>query len=206
MQRWSRHRWVRTATATWRSHDGRCPGPVPGLDSSEQMFESCVLGIDPGVARCGLAVVARHDRTTALLWASTTSTPADAEEAERLRTLADAARAAIEEHRPTAVAIERIAWSRNQVSALHVARATGVVMLAAAEAGLPVHEYAPNEVKQAVTGAGNADKQQVQLALSRIHGLRGVPTEPDAADAVAVALTHLLAAPMRAVAARAGIR
>lgn len=79
-------------------------------------------------------------------------------------------------------------------------------MLVAAQAGLPVHEYAPNEVKQAVTGAGNADKRQVQVALSRIHGLRDVPTQPDAADAVAVALTHLLAAPLRAVAARAGIR
>jgi len=64
----------------------------------------------------------------------------------------------------------------------------------------------PNEVKQAVTGAGNADKGQVQMALARIHGLRGVPAQADAADAVAVALTHLLAAPMRAVAARAGAR
>jgi crossover junction endodeoxyribonuclease RuvC len=170
------------------------------------MFESCVLGVDPGVARCGLAIVERRDRTSALLWSSTTSTPSDQAEAERLRVLADAARTAIEDHRPTAVAIERIAWSRNQVSALHVARATGVLMLVAAQAGLSVHEYAPNEVKQAVTGAGNADKQQVQLALTRIHGLREVPTQPDAADAVAVALTHLLAAPLRAVAARAGTR
>jgi crossover junction endodeoxyribonuclease RuvC len=79
-------------------------------------------------------------------------------------------------------------------------------MLVAAEAGLPVHEYAPNEVKQAVTGAGNADKRQVQLALARVHGLAGVPTQADAADAVAVALTHLLATPMRAAAARAAAR
>ena len=79
-------------------------------------------------------------------------------------------------------------------------------MLVAAQAGLLVQEYAPNEVKQAVTGMGNADKQQVQLALSRIHGLREVPKQSDAADAVAVALTHLLAAPLRAVAARAGAR
>jgi crossover junction endodeoxyribonuclease RuvC len=170
------------------------------------MFESCVLGVDPGVARCGLAIVGRRDRASELLWSSTAATPPDRPEAERLLSLADAAGSAIEEHRPTAVAIERIAWSRNQVSALHVARATGVLMLVAAQAGLPVHEYAPNEVKQAVTGAGNADKQQVQLALTRIHGLRDVPRQPDAADAVAVALTHLLAAPLRAVAARAGIR
>jgi crossover junction endodeoxyribonuclease RuvC len=79
-------------------------------------------------------------------------------------------------------------------------------MLVAAEAGLAVAEYAPNEVKQAVTGAGNADKGQVQMALTRLHGLQGVPAQADAADAVAVALTHLLAAHMRGVAARAGAR
>jgi crossover junction endodeoxyribonuclease RuvC len=169
------------------------------------MFESSVLGVDPGVARCGLAVVVRRDRTNDLRFVTTVTTPADAEESVRLRTIAEAARAAIAAHRPAAVAVERVAWSRNQVSALHVARATGAIILVAAEAGLPVAEYAPNEVKQAVTGAGNADKGQVQRALQRIHGL-DVPSQADAADAVAVALTHLLAAPMRAVAARAGAR
>jgi crossover junction endodeoxyribonuclease RuvC len=170
------------------------------------MFESSVLGVDPGVARCGLAVVGRRDRANDLRFVVTVTTPADAEESVRLRAIADAARAAIAKHAPVAVAVERVAWSRNQVSALHVARATGAIILVAAEAGLPVAEYAPNEVKQAVTGAGNADKAQVQLALTRIHGLRGVPAQADAADAVAVALTHLLAAPMRAVAARTGAR
>ena len=170
------------------------------------MFESSVLGVDPGVARCGLAVVVRRDRTNDLRFVTTVMTPADAEESVRLRTIAEAARAAIASHRPAAVAVERVAWSRNQVSALHVARATGAIILVAAEAGLPVAEYAPNEVKQAVTGAGNADKGQVQRALQRIHGLSDVPSQADAADAVAVALTHLLAAPMRAVAARAGAR
>jgi crossover junction endodeoxyribonuclease RuvC len=170
------------------------------------MFETSVLGIDPGVANCGLAVVSRRDRTTALVWASTVSTPSGTHEAKRLGEIARVTRAAIETHRPAAVAIERVAWSRNQVSALHVARATGVVMLVAAESGLPVEEYAPNEVKQAVTGVGNADKRQVQLALARLHGLRGVPSQPDAADAVAVGVTHLLAAPMRERAAAVGAR
>jgi crossover junction endodeoxyribonuclease RuvC len=170
------------------------------------MFETSVLGVDPGVARCGLAIVRRRDRATNLIFATTVMTAADVDESLRLRVIAEAARAAIDQHRPTAVAVERVAWSRNQVSALHVARATGAIILVAAEAGLPVAEYAPNEVKQAVTGAGNADKGQVQRALTRIHGLRDVPAQADAADAVAVALTHLLAAPMRAVAARAGAR
>ena len=170
------------------------------------MFDACVLGVDPGVARLGLAVLAQRDRKAVLLWSGTAQTPADLDEAARLRALADAARAAIEEHHPTAVAIERVAWSRNQVSALHVARATGAIMLVAAQAGLLVEEYAPNEVKQAITGMGNADKRQVQDALARIHGLREVPTQPDAADAVAVGLTHLLASRMRGIAARAGVR
>ncbi len=170
------------------------------------MFESSVLGVDPGVARCGIAVVSRRGRSNDLHFVTTVTTPSDVDESLRLRAIADAARAAIAEHKPAAVAVERVAWSRNQVSALHVARATGAIILVAAEAGLAVAEYAPNEVKQAVTGAGNADKAQVQRALTRIHGLNGVPAQADAADAVAVALTHLLAAPMRAVAARVGAR
>ena len=170
------------------------------------MFDSCVLGADPGIARCGLAVVARSGRRISLLWAGTVATPVEAPESERLRAIAGSARAAISEHGPTAIAIERVAWSRNQVSALHVARATGAIMVAAADAGLPVEEYGPNEVKQAVTGMGNADKEQVRHALERIHGLRDVPRQVDASDAVAVALTHLLAAGMRSLARRAGVR
>jgi crossover junction endodeoxyribonuclease RuvC len=170
------------------------------------MFDGRILGVDPGVARCGFAVVGRDGRAAMLVWSATVSTSADDDEGVRLRRLADGMRIAIERHGPSAVAIERVAWSRNQVSALHVARATGALMLVAAQADLPVHEYAPNEVKQAVTGAGNADKRQVQVALSRVHGLVDVPAQPDAADAVAVALTHLLATPMRAAAARAAAR
>jgi crossover junction endodeoxyribonuclease RuvC len=87
-----------------------------------------------------------------------------------------------------------------------VARATGVVMLIAAEAGLPVEEYVPLEVKSAVTGLGSADKEQVHTALVRVHGLRDVPRQPDAVDAVAVALCHLTQTRMRRLVARAGAR
>ncbi|HEX6843750.1 MAG TPA: crossover junction endodeoxyribonuclease RuvC [Actinomycetota bacterium] len=166
------------------------------------MFDTVVLGVDPGVAKCGLGVVGRRDRRTELVWSDTVLTAAGEEETTRLRTIAAAVRAAIVEHRPASVAVERVAWSRNQVSALHVARATGAILLVAAEAGLSVEEYGPNEVKQAITGMGNADKRQVQQALTRVHGLREVPSQPDAADAVAVALTHLLASRMRGLAAR----
>jgi crossover junction endodeoxyribonuclease RuvC len=168
------------------------------------MFDSCVLGVDPGVARLGLAAVARDGRRPALIWADTVTTPSDVADAERLRSLAAAVRTAIADHRPLSVAVERVAFNRNQVSALRVARATGVVMLVAAEAGVEVEEYSPTEVKDAITGMGNADKRQVRDALVRVHGFRDIPAKPDAVDAAAVALTHLVTSRLRVAAARAG--
>jgi len=167
------------------------------------MFETRVLGVDPGVASLGLAVVHGTGRAASLVWADTVRTPSDGEDADRLRAICDGVRGAIAAHAPTAVAIERLAWNRNQVSAIAVARATGAIMVAAAEAGVAVTEYGPNEVKMAVTGMGNADKEQVRRALVKVHRLRAVPAQADAADAVAVALTHLVGARMRRL-ARAG--
>ena len=165
------------------------------------MFDSCVLGVDPGVSALGLAAVARRDRRPVLLFAETARTPSDLPEPNRLRMLHMAVRAAITEHEPGSMAIERIAWNKNQVSAMAVARATGVVLLAAAEAGLPVQEYGSLEVKMAVTGQGNADKAQVRDALERFHGLRDLPSQPDAVDAAAIALCHLAQARLRTAAA-----
>lgn len=150
-----------------------------------------MLGVDPGVAATGLAVLARRDRGAEIRWADVIRTPTGLAEAQRLLFIQRHVRQAITAHRPSSVAIERVAWNRNQVSALRVARATGVIMLAAAEAGLAVEEYGPLEVKMAVTGSGAADKAQVRVALARLHGLGGVPRQPDAVDAVAVALCHL---------------
>ncbi len=170
------------------------------------MFEGCVLGVDPGLARTGLAVLAGEPRHPSIVWTQTVLTPSDQPEADRLATIGAAVRAAIAEHRPRSVAVERVMFGANKMSALSVARATGVVMLIASEAGLGVEEYVPAQVKSAVTGLGTADKAQVHSALVRIHGLRDVPRQPDAADAVAVALCHLTQARMRRVAARAGLR
>jgi crossover junction endodeoxyribonuclease RuvC len=165
--------------------------PAPTVPDTEQVFESetCVLGIDPGLTTLGVAAVARRDRRPELLFAGAVRTPTDLAESERLRMIAEAIRLAIAEYHPSSMAVERVAWNKNQQSALHVARATGVVMLAAAEAGIPVEEYGPLEVKLAVTGQGNAEKSQVRDALERFHGLKDVPTQADAADAVAVALS-----------------
>lgn len=168
------------------------------------MFERTVLGVDPGVARSGLAVVGQDGGRATLLWAAAVRTGADRPEAERLASLARAVRQALDAHRADVVAVERVAFNRNAVSALNVARATGAVMAAVAEEGLAVAEYSPTEVKIAVTGVGNADKEQVRDALIRIHGLRDVPDQADAADAVAVAMTHLAGERLRAAVGRAG--
>ncbi|MFM8999741.1 MAG: crossover junction endodeoxyribonuclease RuvC [Actinomycetota bacterium] len=155
------------------------------------MFDSPVLGVDPGLASVGIAAVGLADRRPVLLEARHLATSASEPEAARLATIHAAVAEAIARHAPSSLAVERVAWNRNQGSALHVARATGVALLAAAQAGIPVVEYGPLEVKMAITGTGTAPKEQVRHALARLHGLRGVPEQPDAADAVAVALCHL---------------
>jgi crossover junction endodeoxyribonuclease RuvC len=118
---------------------------------------------------------------------------------ERLQMIYRAVGEAIVVYRPNALALERLMWGKNIGSAMEVARASGAVLVAAAEAGVPVEEYAPLEVKMAVTGAGNASKDQVRKGLGMLLGPDAVPREPDAADAVAVALCHLRQSRMRAL-------
>ena len=107
------------------------------------MFERRVLGVDPGVARLGLAVVDGRGRKAELIWAGAVTTPAGGEEAERLLRLCVAVREAITAHGPSAVAVERIAWNRNQVSALTVARVTGAVMVVAGRRASPSPSTVP---------------------------------------------------------------
>jgi crossover junction endodeoxyribonuclease RuvC len=160
------------------------------------VFERIVIGIDPGMAATGLAVVALGEGgAPRVTHAETVRTPAGAAEAARLGTIHRAVAGALSSHRAEAVALERLLWGRNVGSAMSVARASGAVMVAAADARVPVHEYAPLEVKMAVTGDGGARKQDVRRALERIHQIGDVPSEPDAADAVAVAVCHLQMAP-----------
>ena len=155
------------------------------------MFDSCVLGVDPGLATTGLATVRGRPGLVEIDWAETVRTPNGLAEPSRLRRLHDAVAAAIRDRGVDAVAVERVMWGRNVGSAMSVARATGVVLLAAEQAGLAVEEYAPLEVKMAVAGVGNAPKETLRRALVRTHGLRNVPPDPDAADAVAVAFCHV---------------
>jgi crossover junction endodeoxyribonuclease RuvC len=161
------------------------------------MFDSSVLGVDPGTAAVGLAVVDSAGARPSVRWSVTVRTPAGVPAPGRLKRIHEAVRDVITEHRPGAMAIERLMWGRNTQSAMDVSRATGVILLAAAEGGLPVEEYPPLQVKMAVTGVGNATKEAVRRSLTRLFGIDGVPGEPDAADAVAVAMCHLQHARMR---------
>jgi crossover junction endodeoxyribonuclease RuvC len=168
------------------------------------MFERVILGVDPGTSALGLAVVsARGGPRASVIWSETVRTPAGLAPAERLGRLWHAVRAAVAEHRPQALALERVMWGKNIGSAMEVARASGAIMVAAAEAGIPVEEYAPLEVKMAVTGVGNATKEQVRKGLGLLLGQGAVPPDPDAADAVAVALCHLQQLPLRQAAREA---
>jgi crossover junction endodeoxyribonuclease RuvC len=169
------------------------------------MFDACVLGVDPGVARLGLAVLRTKGNQLTIEWSGTVLTSPQQAEAIRLQELAIALKAAIDAHRPDAMAIERVSFNRNAVSALAVARAIGAIMLVAAQEGLAIHELTPTQVKSAVTGSGSADKAQVREAMVRIHGLADVPKQADAADAVAVALASLSGSGLRAATARSGI-
>jgi crossover junction endodeoxyribonuclease RuvC len=168
------------------------------------MFEPCVLGVDPGLAATGLAAVSETGGRARVLWSDTVRTRSGLAEPHRLFRLAEAVRDAIRTHGPQAVAVEAVMWGQNKTSALSVSRATGVVLLIAAEAGIPVQEYAPLEVKMAITGIGNAEKDRVRAALIRAHRVEGVPEQPDAADAVAVAVCHLHRSRLRRAAEAAG--
>jgi len=147
-----------------------------------------VLGIDPGTAATGYGVVARDGtRLRALEYGCLETGPSETD-GERLVAIHAGVAELIARHRPALVAVERIFFSRNVQTAFSVGQARGVVLLAAAQSGLPVFEYTPNEVKMAVTGYGRASKEQVQRMVRTVLGLAVVPAPDDAADALAVAI------------------
>ncbi len=146
-----------------------------------------MLGIDPGTAATGYGVVERNgSRLRAIEYGCLETGPAT--QGERLVAIHAGIAELIGRHRPTLVAVERIFFSRNVQTAFSVGQARGVVLLAAAQSGLPIFEYTPNEVKMAVTGYGRASKEQVQRMVQTVLGLALVPTPDDAADALAVAI------------------
>ena len=166
-----------------------------------------VLGVDPGLTRCGLGVVeGTGGRAVRAVAVDVVRTPADQELAQRLGAVADVVEHWIAEHRPDVVAVERVFAQHNVRTVMGTAQVGGVVALVAGRAGLPVAFHTPSEVKAAVTGSGRADKAQVTTMVTRILGLGTAPRPADAADALALAVCHCWRAPLLARMAEAEAR
>jgi crossover junction endodeoxyribonuclease RuvC len=157
-----------------------------------------ILGIDPGTANTGYGVVARAGARLVALDGGVIETSPRSEAAVRLAEIHARVCALIAEHRPEAVAVEDLYFGTNARSAFAVGQARGVVLLAAGQAGLDCVSYTPQQVKGAVCGSGRADKSQVQRMVQAVLSLAELPTPDHAADALAVAICHANAAPMRA--------
>ncbi len=154
-----------------------------------------VLGIDPGLSRCGYGCVAKGPGGLSAVAAGVlTSDPKDGVP-HRLAGLRADLSALIGELRPDTVVVERIFFRSNARTAMSVGQASGIALLTAVEQGCQVAEYTAAEVKLAVTGYGNATKEQVQEMVARLVRLEKLPRPPDAADALALAICHLGAAP-----------
>jgi len=151
-----------------------------------------VLGIDPGLTRCGIGVVdGAPGRALSLVAAGVVRTPADLDHAKRLLRVDEGIAAWLDEYRPQVVAVERVFADRNVYSVIGTAQAAGLAMVAAARRGVPVFTHTPTEVKAAISGSGRADKDQVGAMVARILRLGEPPKPADAADAVALAICHL---------------
>ncbi len=151
-----------------------------------------VLGIDPGLTRCGLGVVEGSvGRPLTLVDVNVIRTSADQPVAQRLVTIEKGIDAWLDEHRPDAVAVERVFARSDSSTIMGTAQASGIAMVCAARRGLPIALHTPSEVKAAVSGSGRADKAQVGAMVTRILRLDAPPKPADAADALALAITHI---------------
>jgi crossover junction endodeoxyribonuclease RuvC len=166
-----------------------------------------VLGVDPGLTRCGLGVVeGTGGRAVRALAVDVLRTPPEDDLAGRLGQVADTVERWIAEHRPDVVAVERVFAQHNVRTVMGTAQVGGVVALVAGRAGLPVAFHTPSEVKAAVTGSGRAGKEQVTTMVTRVLALGEAPRPADAADALALAICHCWRAPMIARMAEAEAR
>src|SRR5215208_185483 len=179
----------RTSTLTMRYSPRRCSGACGEASV-------IAIGFDPGTARLGYGVIESEPDPQAIDY-GVIVTNRDEPMAQRLLLIHTAVGHLIDLHRPSAVAVETLFFAQNVTTAMTVGQARGTVLLAAAQRDVPVAEYAPSEVKQAVVGYGKADKAQIQEMVRLILGLETAPHPDDAADALAVAICHVQSAPFR---------
>jgi crossover junction endodeoxyribonuclease RuvC len=158
-----------------------------------------VLGVDPGLSRCGYGLVGRGEADGALRAhaAGVLETDRGSPLPERLLVLDTELRALMAELRPEVVVVERVFFQVNVRTAMSVGQASGLALVAAASAGCAVAQYTANEVKQALVGYGAATKQQVQRMVAQVLGVRCIEGPPDVADALALAVCHLSTVPLR---------
>ena len=149
------------------------------------------LGIDPGTAITGYGFIREEAGALQAIAYGAITTPSDWALPQRLVALYRELNRLLALHQPASAAVEQLFFSRNVRTALAVGQARGVVLLALAQAGVPISEYTPLEVKQAVTGYGRADKHQIQDMVRILMGLPEIPRPDDVADALAVAICHL---------------
>lgn len=149
-----------------------------------------ILGIDPGTGILGFGVIEVVKGKTQLVDGGVIRTPVKEDDAVRLQTIYEELSDIIADAKPDVMAVEKLFFAQNVTTAMTVAQARGVVLLAGMQAGLKIAEYTPLQIKQALTGYGRADKKQIQEMVRVVLGLKDVPKPDDCADAIACALTH----------------
>ena len=149
-----------------------------------------ILGIDPGVATIGFGLVEAERANVRLLRYGVITTPAGLELSRRLYQISLDLSELLGQFKPEEVAVEELFFSKNITTGIAVAHGRGVILLEVERAGIPVYEYTPMQVKQAVAGYGGADKRQVMLMTQRLLKMKNVPRPDDAADALAIAICH----------------
>jgi crossover junction endodeoxyribonuclease RuvC len=158
-----------------------------------------IIGIDPGTATTGYGVVDKLGASPELVDYGAITTSPRQTAPERLLDVYNQVNEIIDRYKPDVIVMERLFFAKNQTTAIAVGKACGVMQFAAAQRGLPVVEYTPMEVKQAVVGYGGAEKKQIQYMIQRILNLKEVPKPDDAADALALAICHAHAEKIRSL-------
>ena len=149
-----------------------------------------ILGIDPGSSITGYSLIANQDGKNSLIGYGAIRIPAKIDLSQKLKKIYDSVLKLIYQHSPDELAIEEAFYSKNVKSTMVIGQARGAAILAAGQAGIPVTEYSPREIKRSIVGVGSASKSQVQYMVKNLLNLREVPHPEDAADALAIALCH----------------
>lgn len=151
-----------------------------------------IIGIDPGTGILGFGVVEYKANKFKMIDGGVIKTPPKQDDATRLKTIYDELSGVIRQNHPDAMSVEKLFFAQNVTTAMSVSQARGVVLLCGEQNGLPVYEYTPLQIKQAVTGYGKAEKHQIQEMVRTILNLKTVPKPDDCADALAAAITHAM--------------